>query len=47
MFCIVAKCWKIGFHLKLDRKRGGLVVSARAFSARGHRFDPRSRREKI
>ena len=26
--CIVAKCWKIAFHLKIDRKRGSLVVIA-------------------
>ena len=42
---ILEKCWKIAFHLKVDRKLGSLVVSALAFSARGHGFDPRSRRE--
>ena len=45
--CIVEKCWKIAFHLKVDKKRGSPVVSALAFSARCHGFDPRSRREKI
>ena len=55
IFCIVAKRWKISFHLKVDRlfhlkvdrKRGGLVVCALAFSARGHGFDPCSRRGNI
>ena len=32
---------------RVDRKRGSLVVSALAFSARGRGFDPRSRREKM
>ena len=41
--CIVAKCWKIAFHLKIDRKRGSLVVSALAFCIH---IDPRSRRGK-
>ena len=45
--CIVEKCWKIAFHLNVDRKRGSLEVSALALSARGHEFDPRSRRENI
>ena len=44
--CIVEKCWKIVFHLKVDRKHDILMVSALAFSARDHGFDPRSRREK-
>ena len=47
IFCIVEKCWKIAFHLKVDRKRGGLVVSVLAFNARGHGFDPISRQENI
>ena len=42
--CIVAKCWKSAFHLKIDRQRGSLVVNALAFSSRGHGFDSRSRR---
>ena len=25
--CIVEKCWKIAFHLKVDRKRGSLQLS--------------------
>ena len=55
--CIVAKCWKIAFrlkvnlidsfHQKVDRKRGSLVVSALAFNAGCHGFDPRSRRGNI
>ena len=45
--CIVKKCWKIEFHLKVDRKRGSLVVSALASSTRGHGLEPRKhRREK-
>ena len=52
MSCIVAKCWKIAFHLKadwlVDRKRGSLLVySLLTFSARGDGFDPRSTRRKI
>ena len=45
--CIVEKCWKTAFHMKVDRKRGSLLVSALAISARGHGFDPRNRREQI
>ena len=33
-------------RLKVDRKRGSLVVSELTFSAAGHGFDPRSRRGK-
>ena len=45
--CIVEKCWKIAFHLTVERKRSSVVVSSLDFSARGHGFDPHSRREKI
>ena len=32
------------FHLKVNRKRGRLVVNELAFSSIGHRFDTSSRR---
>ena len=34
-------------HKKRDEKRGSLVISTLAFSARGHGFDPRGRQGKI
>ena len=34
-------------HVSVTVKRGSLVVSALAFSARGHGFDPHSRLGKI